>query len=764
MSERFGRLGKQPFHKKLLISSLLLSVLPVLLLGSAASYIAASSIQEEVNAKHETTLRQIELQVDTMIKRLDYMSIQIAGDVTIERSARLGISMDNAEALGATLDMVETIRKYRTVADIPFHVHLVYSRFDTVFSSKFGLLTKREFPYYDALREYVPNFTGSLFLPSHTYPNQQDLLIVRPIGSSSTVDGILFLEMEPNRFYELIQTVQMSDDSQLFVVNGSGRIVLSRRTEEIGTNLPAPFAERLAVGSHSETVEYGNEKYHVSVHRSGYNDWTYVIIAPQRGLTAKSDLIRNTTWLLAGSLAVVWGLIALFTSHRLYHPIRALLRKVPLLAKPTEDELQRLDAFMEHVIETNRRLDSELREQLPRMRENALIKLLQGEMNDAEFAAKLKDYAFPLRGRRFAVCVFEVDAFMEFRASYMGKDRSLMMYALTKLVGEMADPHYPSVTVAPSLGQVALIVSAEDADDTFEASLEELCSRIRLKTRELFRFTLTAGVSRVRPHYRGIHESYLEALELLSFRLQLGHDLTVSQRAVGSLETVRRSARNLIKRQKAIVKRIAEGDMDAANTEFEEMVRDIPRYLPGFKPVTGIFTNLVAEIDHLLEQLGYDLPALFPYNVYARINGAESLDQLKEWFAGEFLPTFRDHVGRLAVPNQTRIVQQVAQYVREGAESELSLQQAASRFGLSPSQLSRMFKEEMNVTFMDYVIETRMSRAKEWLVHSDMPIKDIADRLQYTTAQNFARAFKQTTGMSPGQYREHARQQGGSVG
>lgn len=756
-------LGKLPFQKKLLLSSLLLSVLPVLLLGSAASFVASSSIQEEVNAKHEATLRQIELQVDSLLKRIDYMSIQIAGDLTIEKSVRLGISMDDRETLETTLDMVDTIRKYRTLSDIPFNAYLVYNKFDLVYSNNYGLLQKQNFPYYEALRQYEPKFTGSLFLPSNTYPNQSDFLIVRPIGNSSTVDGILFLEAEPTRLYELLQSVEMSGSSQLLAVDRTGRIVLSRQPQEIGTTLPAPFAKRLAQtepASPTDSVAYGEERYHVSVKRSGYNDWTYVIIAPQGGLTAKADLIRQVTWLMAGCLALIWGLIALLASKRLYNPIRALLQKLPSRAKPSQDGLQQLDAFMQQVMDTNRRLDNELREQAPQLRENTLIKLLYGEWNDAEFAIKLQQYELPLQGHSFGVCVFEVDAFMEFRTSYMGKDRSLMMYALTKLVTEMAAAvPFSSVTVSPSLGQVALIIGTDNPDAAFASQVEQLCGRVRHKAKELFRFTLTAGASRVRPAYRGIHESYMEAIDLLSFRLLLGNDLTISHQAIESLDTVKQSARDLIKRQKTIVKRIAEGDMEAVYAEFDEMVREIPHQLTGFKPVTGIFTNLVGEIDHLLEQLGFELQPMFPYNVYARVNEAESLDQLKDWFKQQFFPAFRSHFEKLTVPSQTKIVQQVVEYIANGAEGELSLQEAASRFGLSSSQLSRMFKEEMNVNFIDYCIEVRMSRAKEWLVHSDMPIKQIADRLHYTTTQNFSRAFKQTTGMSPGQYRDSVRHQ-----
>ncbi|MFD0959103.1 helix-turn-helix domain-containing protein [Paenibacillus chungangensis] len=756
-------LSRLTFHTKLLMTSLLLSVIPLLLLGSGAAYIASSAIQKEANAKHEATLNQIKQQIDTLLKQLDYLSIQIAGDLTIEDSARLGISMDDRETLDTTLNMVQTIRKYRTASPISFQAYIIYNNYGIVYSNKYGLLKREEFPYYEALRRYEPSFTSSLIIPANTYPNQHDILLARPIGNSSTVDGILFMEIDPTRIYELLQTVQLGEGGQLLVVDSANRIVLSQSRQEIGALLPAPFAAKLGRRNPPESTEavaYGDESFHVSTHHSRFNDWSYVIIAPSSERTAHSNLIKKVTWFMAGSLILIWGLMAWFASNRLYNPIRALLIKIPnSRTKHSQDGLQRIDAFIEQVTEANQRLDSEMRAQLPQLRDRMLLKLLHGEVNDKEFALQRQRYSLALHGDSFAVCVFEIDSMMAFRSRFIGRDRSLMMYALTKLVEEMAMPDHPSAAVCSAMGQVSLIVGADEASDSLAEELGALCSKIRLKTQELFGFTVSVGISPVRPRASSIHESYLEALELLDFRLLMGRNLTISHLMAEEHHIVKHSARALIKRQKAIVERFAEGDIAAVHAEFEDMLREFPKSLPNSKSVTGIFTHLIGEIDHLIEQLGYEMSQMFEYNVYTRIHEADSLERMKLWFIDDFLPTLQQQFGQMSVPDQTRIVKQIAETIRSDEAGELSLQQAADSYNLSVSQLSRMFKEVMNVNFIDYVLDTRMSRAKKWLVHSDWTIKEIAEKLNYTTPQNFSRAFKQAAGMSPGQFRESARQQ-----
>ncbi|WP_245375660.1 helix-turn-helix domain-containing protein [Paenibacillus eucommiae] len=746
------------FKKKLMLFSLLFSLIPVLLLGSAASMLASHSIQSEVNGKHDIALRQIADQVDSVLKRMEYLSIQIAGDVTIEKSVRLGITMDQLDALEATLEMVETISKYRSYSDVLFQVYLVYQRYDLVYSNRLGLLKTNEFPYNGVLNAKAPQATGARIVSSNTYPGQDDLLIVRPIGPSGS-DGTLVMEVDMSSLYALLTAINLGNNSRVLAVNTEGRIVLSQNEDEIGTPLPGTLSNKLrtAASPFTDTLTMEDESYHLSSLRSAFNDWSYLILTPSSSLTVKSQQIRNLTWLIAGSIAFIWALIALFASHRLYVPIQTLLKRLPMLQKPTANSLAELDQFMQHMMETNERLTDELKQKQPMLKEHLLLQLLRGDITEADFALQSKRYDIHLPGPIFIVCVFEIDQLLHFKKSYPDKDRSLMMYSLSKLICEMGESLAPCITANPKPGQVAMILSAPYSSEEFPKQAETACHTIRLQIKEFFSFSVTASISNPYCNYSNIQAAYEEALDLLQYRLLLGSDIMIAPDAGEKLIVVQQSTREMVKRQKKIVKLIAEGMTDEAIDEFNCMLQELPLAAPAAKSVIGIFTNLLAEIDHCMEQFGWDLSELLSMSAYSRIHDAKSLDEVKAWFLDEFFPAFRTRYEKLNVSQQTKIVQQVIAYIHEHAEQECSLQEASRLCQLSTSQLSRIFKEEMNHNFIDYVMDHRMSKAKEWLAHSNMPIKDIAERLQYTNTQNFSRAFKQCTGKSPGQFRELAR-------
>ncbi len=99
-----------------------------------------------------------------------------------------------------------------------------------------------------------------------------------------------------------------------------------------------------------------------------------------------------------------------------------------------------------------------------------------------------------------------------------------------------------------------------------------------------------------------------------------------------------------------------------------------------------------------------------------------------------------------------QIVGQVKGYIEENYR-EASLEEAAIAVNLSPSYLSRIFKEKCGFGFSDYLIRVRMEKACELL--SDIRYKsyDIAYYIGYDNPKNFSRAFKTYYGKTPKEYR-----------
>ena len=86
-------------------------------------------------------------------------------------------------------------------------------------------------------------------------------------------------------------------------------------------------------------------------------------------------------------------------------------------------------------------------------------------------------------------------------------------------------------------------------------------------------------------------------------------------------------------------------------------------------------------------------------------------------------------------------------------EEPLTLTGLAAQTGYTESYLSRRFKQEVGVNVNEYIRFARVERAKMMLGTTDLPVAEIAERLQFCSSSHFAQAFRQVTGQTPRQWR-----------
>lgn len=99
------------------------------------------------------------------------------------------------------------------------------------------------------------------------------------------------------------------------------------------------------------------------------------------------------------------------------------------------------------------------------------------------------------------------------------------------------------------------------------------------------------------------------------------------------------------------------------------------------------------------------------------------------------------------------VVHKSIQYMKEQVEENLSRDDVAAHVNLNPAYLSRLFKKETGVNLIDYMIETKMNRAKQLLEGSSMTVGAIAQQVGYSNFSHFTKMFKKQFGVNPQEYR-----------
>lgn len=108
-------------------------------------------------------------------------------------------------------------------------------------------------------------------------------------------------------------------------------------------------------------------------------------------------------------------------------------------------------------------------------------------------------------------------------------------------------------------------------------------------------------------------------------------------------------------------------------------------------------------------------------------------------------------------------VKEALRYVEEHLDQGIGLRDAAQHVHLNPSYFSVLFKEQMGMTFIEYVTRLRIQKAKELLLQTKLPVGEIAERVGYQTTKYFNKVFKEYEGHSPGSYRNEVKGQAPEV-
>jgi AraC-like DNA-binding protein len=105
----------------------------------------------------------------------------------------------------------------------------------------------------------------------------------------------------------------------------------------------------------------------------------------------------------------------------------------------------------------------------------------------------------------------------------------------------------------------------------------------------------------------------------------------------------------------------------------------------------------------------------------------------------------------------TELAHEAREFIIDNYMKDISLADISNYVFLSQSYFSRVFKEEYNVSPIQFLLRLRIKEAKNLLANSNMKMGDIALKVGFSTQQRFNEVFKKYVSMSPHEYRKRSK-------
>ena len=101
-----------------------------------------------------------------------------------------------------------------------------------------------------------------------------------------------------------------------------------------------------------------------------------------------------------------------------------------------------------------------------------------------------------------------------------------------------------------------------------------------------------------------------------------------------------------------------------------------------------------------------------------------------------------------------RQISDIVRYINSHYRERITLDNLSRQFHLSPSHLSRMFKEVTGFGLNEFINQVRIKEAQRLLRTTRYSVTEVAAQTGYDNITHFGRTFKKMTGSSPSRYRK----------
>lgn len=115
------------------------------------------------------------------------------------------------------------------------------------------------------------------------------------------------------------------------------------------------------------------------------------------------------------------------------------------------------------------------------------------------------------------------------------------------------------------------------------------------------------------------------------------------------------------------------------------------------------------------------------------------------------LNSVRAHVTR---SGYSELTENILAYIHENYKKALPLRKIAAAMNYSVAYCDQVFKRDIGVSIVHYLIDYRISKVKEHLIESVLSLKSIAEQTGFGECNYLSRQFRQRTGLSPLRFRK----------
>ncbi len=790
-----SREGRGRFYRYSLILALCMASIPTAVIAWSSYALGTAHVERQVMNSHRTLVERSSARLDDLFTQLELSASQWSLDPRLDadlKRANLTLEYDRTNELYSFLGLMKATYPRLEEARLLLNRSepLLLSEWGGVERIPFGEESKR----FQSLVEDKRDIYWTEDFRWHA-SDADSIVLVRKLPGYGPSYGALLLSLNRTKLEAFVREAAFDEkgSSYLYAENGQPIIRVSegmpkdRRFEQ---TLRRQLDDRIDAGgsgSDSYLFKWQGQTYSASysmLERAG-TVWTYATVSPLEALTRPVVLLSRS--LLGVSLAGM-GLalvLAWFASRRLHRPIRQLAEALgeadgsvglvgPKITSSVKrksaaadadglpsnrtssdvrpyDELRSIENSWKGLADAKREAERRLEQTYPELRAGFLLQWMQGHyrsLREGELLSRLERFGWRIEQReRLAVFLLRVGVLSPPESQFREEDELLMTFAAANVTREFIDGRCERAEIVNFHdGSVAVLVPVSETDIGEKAAMKETSKDMADTLRAVLRLRTVLCTGEA----AGIMD-VPELLQALRSALR-GVPATEPCRVLHLDELLPGSGGGTaypFALEKELLQEVRLGRTDEAGRLLREFIARLSERTSSESELHEGALQLLGSLLHEMLENGVPLEAA---GLYERLLELRKPEAVADFLRSRVLEPYGQELEKRRGVEADRLAEKVRDELERDYKADFSLEHCAERFGVSPYALSRSFKQTYGQTFVDYVMNLRLERARELLRTTDLKINEIAEAVGYQPSY-FIRLFRKQEGMTPGQYR-----------
>lgn len=300
--------------------------------------------------------------------------------------------------------------------------------------------------------------------------------------------------------------------------------------------------------------------------------------------------------------------------------------------------------------------------------------------------------------------------------------------------------------VGPRIGERIIVFvnfegNAEKIEKRNTMDDVRLAAHIIVSMEEKFGYRVIIGIGGIKA-LTNIHISYEEAIRCLRYR---GNRNVVEIRDIEKQEIPRE---DYVELEERFLKSVRLGNADAVDT-FTALM-DVVRPLRLEKKRNKIY-GLIIMADREARSDSKDEMEYISVERMLEETKELSSNDLEKW-AYNRIEYILNSARSNRIFRKSEGVKNAIRYLEENYMDQINLEDISRYIGISPQHLSKIFKEETGMNYIDWLTRLRIENAKKLLVEKKSTVKEVCYMVGYNDPNYFSRIFKKIEGVSPTEY------------